>query len=432
MRPHLTAVALGLAACHGDGAWYDSWYDSGIEEVCGGAGPVVRGADLNGDGSRDLAFAQTEDEDGSYLTTSPVFWGSPEGFFAENRTDYPTIGADDVAIADLDGDGLPELIFASVGDGEARAVDSLVYQGGPAGPDPTSEPLRLPTVGAAAVTVADLDGDGHPELIFANRYDGGSVSLGSYTVDSYVYWGSAEGPSPERLSTFTTVGAADIRAADLDSDGWPELAVASGTFFVDESRVYAGSAEGWALDRSQPLPSLAPEGLELADLDGDGHLDLFLANFYDALDLDLDSPLYWGGPEGFSAERVASLPTHGATDARAVDLDGDGCLELIVAHGMEGSMADMDFLVDSTIFWGQNSRHDRERTDLPTSSAAAVDAADLDRDGDMDLVFASRYDADGNPGASSMIYWNDRGFSRERVTLLPTVGAAGVAAREEW
>ncbi|MFH1464849.1 MAG: VCBS repeat-containing protein [Pseudomonadota bacterium] len=406
--------------------------DDSAAPACPAPGPAIPGADLDGDGWPDLAFAQTEDAAGAYLTTSPVFWGGAEGFSAERRSDYPTTGADDVAIADLDGDGWPELIFASVGDGEARAVDSLVYRGAPGGPDPTSEPLRLPTVGAAAVTVADLDADGWPELIFANRYDGGSVSLSSYTVDSYIYWGSAEGPSPQRVTGFTTVGAADIRAADLDGDGWPELAVASGTFFVDESLVYAGSADGWDLDHTQPLPSRAPEGLELADFDGDGLLDLFLADFYDALDLDLDSPLYLGGAEGFSADRRIELPTHGATDARAADLNGDGCLDLTVAHGMEGSMADMDFLVDSSIFWGAPGGPDGTVTGLPTSSAAAVDAADLDGDGDVDLVFANRYDEAGEPAVDSVIYWNDGGFSAERVTLLPTVGAAGVAASGDW
>lgn len=125
------------------------------------------------------------------------------------------------------------------------------------------------------------------------------------------------------------------------------------------------------------------------------------------------------------------FPTHGATDALAADLDGDGCLELVVANSMTGNFAELDFEVDSEVWQGSPTGPTSVASSLNTISAAAVSAADLDGDGDTDLVFANRYDPAGLPTSESSVYWNDGGFSAANRTGVPTVGAAGVAAAEQ-
>lgn len=386
------------------------------------AGPAPEPADLDADGWPDLVFAQTEDTTGAYRTTSPVLYG-PD---FERRVDLPTIGADDVAIGDLNGDAWLDLVFASVGDGDARAVDSLVYLGGP---DGFGDALTLPGVGAAAVTLDDIDGDGFTDVFLANRWSGEGMSLEGYTLDSTIYWGSASGPSATNATPIETVGAAEGRFADLDQDGWVDLVVASGTFFTDVSRVYWGGPDGFDPADVLELPTAAPEGVTLADWNGDGWTDIFFANFYEDLELDIDSPLYWGGPEGFDDEAVTWIPTHGATDALAEDLDGDGCPELVVANAMTGDFAELEFEVDGEVWGGSLDGPTTVTARLPATSAAALAAADLDGDGDTDLVFADRYDSEGAVTASSTIFWNDDGF--EQTLDLATVGAAGVAAGVE-
>lgn len=394
------------------------------------AGPAPAPADLNQDGTADLVFAQTEDSAGSYLTTSPVYYGASGGFDASAGVDLPTIGADDVAIGDVNGDGWLDLAFASVGDGDARAVDSLVYMGGPDGFDPDA-PVRLPGLGAAAVTLADVDGDGYTDLFLSNRYSGEGMSVDAYTVDSALYWGGPDGLAADRVSHVETVGAGDARFADLDADGWLDLVVASGTFFVDTSRVYWGSAEGFDPTRVTELPTAAPEGVVIADWNADGWLDLFFSNFYDDFVLDIDSPLYWGGPDGPAPDDVSWIPTHGATDALGQDLDGDGCPELVIANAMTGDFAELRFDVAADVWTGSLDGPTEIAASLPATSAAALSAADLDDDGDVDLVVANRYDVEGNPGTTSRIYWNEGGFSVGSFTELPTVGAAGVSAAVE-
>lgn len=378
-------------------------------------------ADLDGDGAADIAWAQTEDADGVYDTTSVVTYG-PD---FTRRAEYPTLGADGVAIGDLDADGHAELVFANVSDGEARAVDSVVYRGAAGGPSLT-DLVPLPGIGASAVTLADADADGKLDVFLSNRYNGEGMNEAAYTVDSMLYLGSASGVSADRVIAVPTLGAGDARLADLDQDGWTDLVVASGTFFADESVVYAGGPDGYKA--GTVLPTAAPEGVEVADLNGDGWLDLFFSNFYEALVVDIDSALYWGSPDGYAADNVTWFATHGATDAVAVDLVGDSCLELVVANSMTGGFAELQFAVESEVWGGSLDGPTEVIARLPTISAAAVAAADLDDDGDVDLVFANRYDAAGAPTSMSYIYWNEDGFSPDDRTEIATVGAAGVTA----
>lgn len=396
--------------------------DSAPVQTCPTAPTLPMGCgDLNCDGAPDLAFAQTEDVSGAYVTHSSVWWG-PD-FTPTAALSLPTLGADDVAAADLNGDDWPDLVFANLSDGEVRTVDSYVYWGGPEGYG-IERRTDLPTVGASDVEIADVDGDGALDLVFSNRYDGESAaSAESYQVDVWIYLGGPDGYSVDRRLAVPGFGAAQVAARDLDDDGTVDLAIAAGTFWTDASWVYRGGPSGWSADTRQDIPTLAPEAVLARDLDADGWLDLVFGNFYDALALDIDSTVWWGGPDGLSATPT-TFPTHGADDLVTADLDGDGCEELIVANAMEGSFAGLDFEVESAA-WTFVDREPTQVGAYATVSAAAVAAGDVDGDGAVDLIFANRYDPAGeSAGAVSSVYWGP-GFTAS--LALPVVAAAGVA-----
>ena len=66
-----------------------------------------------------------------------------------------------------------------------------------------------------------------------------------------------------------------------------------------------------------------------ANLDGDGFLDLIVVNAENGVASELDCYVYWGGPDGLTGAR-SELPTAGAYDVAAVDLTGNGLLDLIL------------------------------------------------------------------------------------------------------
>ena len=65
------------------------------------------------------------------------------------------------------------------------------------------------------------------------------------------------------------------------------------------------------------------------DVDGDGFMDLIVVNGENGVTSELDSYVYWGGPGGLTGER-AYLPAAGAYDVVALDLTGNGLLDLIL------------------------------------------------------------------------------------------------------
>ena len=388
--------------------------------------------DLNCDGWPDLVFANTEDGGGNYDALSYVYWGSATGFDAADRLELPTLGAMGATVADFDADGWPDIAFASVSDGEDdrdRFVDSMVYWGSETGFTPDDRTL-LPTVGAADVTHADMNDDGWIDLIFSNRYDGENpFHSDSYLNDSYVYLGSAARFDAGNKLDIPTFGAGRAAPADLDNDGVIDLAFCNGTIHTGDSWIYWGVGDGFDEGDRTEVPSDAPEGVSVGDLDLDGDLDLVISNFYDLMNLDIDSFVYWNNGTGFDSGDRLELPTHGATDSKVADLNDDGLPDLVFANSMQGSFLTADPVVDSVIYWGSlQGLGPDDATYLPTTSASEVAVADLNLDGLLDLVFANHYNADLDPPADSFVYWGTpAGFSADDRTGLPTMAAAGLA-----
>ncbi len=410
--------------CHDDDptAWPGSHEPEvpgdGVDQDCDGLDACT---DLSCDGWPDIAFAQT-DADGVYATTSVVYLGGPDGYSVADTLQIDTVGAMGVDAGDLDRDGYVDLVFASVQDGERRDVASLVTYGSA---DGFVRRTELPTVGCADPTIADVDADGWPDIVFSNRYDGGGYSLKSYQVASMVYLGGPDGFSPDDRFDLPTVGAARSRVADLDGDGFQEIIFANAALDVlgaDASYVYRGSADGWSEDDRLELPTNSPEGLAAADLDGDGDVDLAFSTWMCLLDCEDISQVYWGDGAGGLPTASTLADTEGVTDIQVSDLDRDGSVDLVLSNGgvdvLSGAFAE-----ESWVLFGGDFT---ERISLPTTAASEAAVADLDGDGALDLVFASHYAPQEGGPEVSQIYWGSGDRSFERVTELPTTHAAGL------
>ena len=175
-----------------------------------------------------------------------------------------------------------------------------------------------------------------------------------------------------------------VHAADLDGDGDSDVLFGIGRG-DDEIAWYENTGDDGRSFSSSPraLDTAAdnPESLEAADLDGDGDLDVLSA----LEGPDTGSKVVWYRNEGdgsFSAARVISEDVAGANDAHAADLDGDGDLDVVSAS-----------YFDNKIAWYENLGNGdfSEQLVLTDEAEGATDvhAADLDGDGDLDVLIAS-------------------------------------------
>ncbi len=376
----------------------------------------VASADFDGNGYEDLVFSNYY-SGSSYATNSAVLWGSEAGYSNDDRTLLPTLGAREACLGDLNGDGQIDIVFANYYDGSSYTVSSYIYWGTGNGFD---GPTELPTVGTLGCLVEDLDGDGDLDIAFAN-YRNSST----YTLHSYVYWNEDGMFSVAARTELRTIGSRSLAAGDIDGDGYLDLVFGgyyNGSSYTVDSYIYHGSADGFSADDYETLPGSGVVGDPLiADLNQDGFVDVGLPGHYDGNDA-VDTFIYWGSSAPFSTDNRTVLSVNRTNAMKAGDLDGDGYTDLVLCEYYDG-----DDTVDSYVYWGSASGDYTagNRTTLRMNRSIDVEIADFDRDGNQDLVFATYYDGDHTTN-SFVYYGSPTGYSDSQRTSLRTYGAQAV------
>lgn len=182
--------------------WSDegTFADADASELLTWGGFDTAVGDYNGDGFRDIAVAGWTGATGG-TTGSTIFWGSASGWDETNSTTVDTSFTVWVSAEDFDQDGYDDLVFSNY-KGTNTATDSYVYYGSASGVS-ASDRDALPTLGSRRHTVADVDGDGWKDVIFANFYDPTTANR----ADSVIYYGSETGFDPADQDALPTFGA---------------------------------------------------------------------------------------------------------------------------------------------------------------------------------------------------------------------------------
>jgi hypothetical protein len=430
MRTAALALLLLLAAPH---ARAEVVFDSeavGITTAASGA-RAVRAADLDGDGDLDLVSA-------SYFDDKIAWYENAAGngtLWTARAVATDAHGASDVVVGDLDGDGDLDLVFAAEGD---DAVSWAQNQGH--GHFERARVLAREVRGARTVAVADVDGDGDLDVISGAGFDGSVVW--HENLD-----GHAERWRPHRI-TSDTAGVRATLPVDVDGDGdvdvvvaafsaervvWYENSAGDGTTWTARgiggasqglSAVAAGDLDGdgdldlvsgsegdsrisWLENRrvhrstsfadGTPLPAQvsATRDVEVADVDGDGDLDVLSASYND------DRVAWYENVAGDASRWTAHTVTTAANGADAVvaaDLDGDGDLDLASASDLDNEVTWYENRGGKVAAWPQHA----VTTAVP--GARSVVGADIDGDGDLDAVSAS-------PNADRIVWYENRAGS---------------------
>jgi hypothetical protein len=169
-------------------------------------------------------------------------------------------GPRDIAAADYDGDGRLDLAFSMY---ESNLVE--VWKGdGKGGFAPWR---RTPSFGRIPyhLKAGDLDSDGRPDIVVGNRSTSDNVVVLRNTPDRFVYDGSF-GPGTAKRGEVTADEIRDVYLADLDGDGILDLAAAareSGKLVFWRGTGKSGFNQAFTDRRTAEFPGKGPRGIAL-------------------------------------------------------------------------------------------------------------------------------------------------------------------------
>ena len=247
--------------------------------------PIAAG-DFNDDGRTDVAVGDYVD--GVQPGDVKILLGNGDGTFRAGQTIPLGIGAFSIDVADLDGDGHPDLVVADQGLQDGTGEVWVLLGNG----DGTFRVDHAYQAGILTqwVDVADLNGDGFPDIIAADvgREDPG---LGG---DVMVFWGHGRGEFPTSSTLdYSHAPAANpiaVLAGDFLGTGHTDLAVLA----QSNVNVTAGDVTIWGFDATTGFQSLDrvslsngvdsslfPVALAAGDFSGNGREGLAVVDYYD-------------------------------------------------------------------------------------------------------------------------------------------------------
>jgi hypothetical protein len=296
----------------------------------------------------------------------------------------PPSGLPDVyaktTIADVNGDGQPDLLFPDLNDRAGILLGD--GRGGFFSPTYVSAPMPL------EIAFVDMNHDNAPDLVMPFRSTNGagggvSVALGDGA-------GNFGNPTVYNLGTYYDPVTEEFRAqnprsiaiGDMNGDGTPDLV--AGDNFIGPIFVMLGDGAGGlgAPINAGQLPTRSAQNfIALNDVDGDGKLDVVSADLFGNVFFMLGDG---SGGLGSPVSLITPAFTAGAFGLAMADLNGDGNSDLAVNFLDPATTA--VWLADGHGGFGTPTLYDNNDIANRTAQAGAVALADLSGDGKPDLV----------------------------------------------
>jgi hypothetical protein len=334
--------------------------------------------------------------------------GSPITFLQPHAIGDPIAGRDrpqiaHVTIADLDEDGLPDVVACDV----LRNRVVWIRQS-PRGTF-TESPLGDSIAAPAHAEVVDIDRDGDLDIVVASL---GVLFPSNAKIGAVIVLENQGGRFSNRVVVRDIARVSDARAGDLDGDGDLDLAVAQ--FGYDQGETRWMTNEGAWNFKSTTLQNLSgPINVEIVDLDRDGDLDIVslvsqeweeVYAFVNDGRGHFEPRLIWG----------STNDDFGSSWLTAVDFDKDDDVDLVYSNGDAFDYAPAGSRPWHGVQWLENRgglafvMH--RMADF--SGASSPQAVDLDGDGDLDVVVVSAYNAWDDSKSQSLMWLENDGRMR--------------------
>ncbi|MSQ02705.1 MAG: hypothetical protein EXR71_12580 [Myxococcales bacterium] len=346
---------------------------SSLAYFCGGN--VAGGGDVNDDGYDDVVIACT------YNTgLVQVFHGSASGVSTTASTTITSssavrFGYGLALVPSIDGDAYDDVLVGAPAYSSYRGRVS-VYAGGAAGISSTASlsidgPASLAEFGQAISTAGDVDGDGYGDVVVGAPGSGSSAGRGA------VYYGSASGLSSSDVTAVTGTGTqrlgTDVAGgSDIDGDGYDDVVLGTRVASGGSAYVFEGSPSGLGTTAttsvSDSTASYFGAALAVGDYNGDGYGDVAAGAYGSA-----SAFVYPGSATGLSASPDSTLAEAGGVfgnDVAAADVDGDGDSDLVV-----GDYADSTGFGQAHVYHGYGDDFDGDGYSTSAGDCDDTDAS---------------------------------------------------------
>ncbi len=275
------------------------------------------------------------------------------------------------ALGDIDGDGDIDACTSHQNDSSYLLVND---GSGKFEISPTAS--LLPSAGA--VQMADLDGDGDLDLFLAR-----------HLAQCEVWFNDGDGNfsnSGQLISGFASRRA--LALADLDSDGDMDAVIPANSS-SHPTEVWLNNGNGVFFNSGQTLGMQFTPGCKVADVNGDGHLDIALAN-------NGNNTLWLNNGSAIFTLSPSIIGASSSFDISFADLDGDGDRDAFIANGMSGGLANEVWFNNGSGVFSNSGQA------LGMSYSFRVTLTDIDADGDIDAIV-------GNLNTEPTEVWRNNG-----------------------
>ena len=348
-------------------AWFENDGDGnfGVKQVIStlpnGASTVIS-ADLNEDGFMDVIYTSFSDNTISWFENDGLGMFGPEEVISSDL-----LGVSDVTTADIDNDGDEDIVS-----GSGFSEKLVWFENDGTGEFGLEQIITDAFSGLSDLVIEDVDNDMDLDVIAASP------------GEDKVAWFANDGGGTFEAEQVVTLSADAVRSVatgDLDGDSDPDIVSAS----VLDDKVAWYKNDGSGEFGPQLLVVTDHDGANnvyATDLDGDGDADVISTAFF-------DDKLVWYENDGFGnfvAQHLIAENIEEVSDAFYGDLDGDGDQDVLSTDRGSNEIAWYENL-DGLGLFGLKQVISSSLDDV-----MSVYAADLDGDGDLDVLSASEDD----------------------------------------
>ncbi len=377
------------------------WQKHIISDTLTGAKKIaVANVDRDAGRNMDVVVTSNHEADGPEDSAKPnVIWFKNIGAqqFEQHVVDFLLTGARGLAVGDLTGDGYPEIVAGS------RADTSRLYWYLNDGTPDNGQWVRTAVGGRApnryAISIVDLDQDGYVDIVDGFGDDANNGSANSGVVTDSVRFLRNTGRSDTLIFDPRLVvqisSPAGIAVGKFDQDNDLDVAALSWVDYVSLIPQQGETLKWWAqqvdtsfVEQQELLDYYGGNDLKAVDLDGNGTLDIVAAGYK-------TGTLDWWQNDGnglFSNRTIIDLNLVNPRHLSVGDFDGDADVDIALT-------------VDeaNTVYWYENDGNQnftRHAVDTLFTYAYFVCSSDLDGDGDLDLLSTAQ-------DAAQLAWWEN-------------------------